>query len=90
MTWSAAATSCAGTVRPIICAVCLATEPADELKRRDRGLRLLARRLSGAEPGDDVDSEQEAGGLSEELIDYHAQYRPLELANVIFDNIDAC
>jgi hypothetical protein len=55
--------------------ICLGETPVDELKQKERELRAL----TGCE---DVVDEQR-----EELIDYHALWKPVQHADVIFDVI---
>lgn len=61
--------------------ICLGETPVDELKHKERELRVLAAEWSG-HPEDVGDA-----GLSEELIDYHAHWKPVQHADVIFDVI---
>jgi len=58
---------------------CMAQRPADELKEKARALRnafLMA---------DDSNIAADDLGLMGELIDYHAQWRPVERADFLFD-----
>jgi hypothetical protein len=64
--------------------VCLGETPVDELKQKERELRVLAAEWSGHK---DVERVAEETGLSEELIDYHARWKPVQHADVIFDVI---
>jgi hypothetical protein len=52
--------------------LCLAETSADDLKRREREYR----RLGAVIDGEVVEQPEGAAGLHEELIDYHAQWRP--------------
>lgn len=64
--------------------ICLGETPVDKLKQKERELRALAAEWSG-----NKDSERGAdeAGLREELIDYHALWKPVQHADVIFDVI---
>lgn len=61
--------------------LCMAELPADELKQRERVLREA---FSTAEKPDRV-SDDDYLGLTAELIDYHAQWRPVQHAELVFD-----
>jgi hypothetical protein len=61
--------------------LCMAELPADEVKRKERDLRGA---LSTTEKPDSV-SDDEYLGLTAELIDYHAQWRPVQSADLVFD-----
>jgi hypothetical protein len=61
--------------------ICLAETPLDELKQHQRELRRWGAVVSGRE---DVDQAEKETGLSDELIEYHARWRPVQSANVVF------
>lgn len=61
--------------------LCMAELPTEELKRKERDLRGA---LSTAEKPDGV-SDDEYLGLTAELIDYHAHWRPVQSADFVFD-----
>lgn len=59
--------------------ICLAQRPADELKQNERALRNAFLKTEGSSNIADDDL-----GLTGELIDYHARWRPVERA-LVFD-----
>jgi hypothetical protein len=62
--------------------ICLGEIPVDELKQKERELRMWSAKLSGRK---DVERTAEETGLREELIDYHARWKPVQNADVVFD-----
>ncbi|MDE5461164.1 hypothetical protein [Bradyrhizobium sp. CSS354] len=60
--------------------LCMAQRPADELKENERALRKAFSTTD--EPGNIIDDDL---GLTGELIDYHARWRPVERADFVFD-----
>jgi uridine kinase len=60
--------------------LCLAETPVDVLKRNAREIRMAEALMNG----EDVEQAEKDIGLREELIDYHAQWRPVEKADAIF------
>lgn len=69
--------------------VALTLEPVDLLKERDRGLRELSDTWAVESRSPLEPAAADAGpGLAEELIDYHAQYKPVERANFVFDVVE--
>jgi hypothetical protein len=64
--------------------LCLAETPVDVLKRNAREIRMAAALMNG----EDVEQAEKDIGLREELIDYHAQWRPVEKADAIFTTVE--
>ena len=62
--------------------MCMAETEADELKRVERELQAAAAKLGDE---DDPISDQNGLGLRGELIDYHAGWKPVQLADLVFD-----
>jgi hypothetical protein len=58
----------------------MSEKPADELKQEARDIRkaFLATETADSIADDDL-------GLTGELIDYHAQWKPVERADLVFD-----
>jgi hypothetical protein len=61
--------------------ICLAETPVDELKQRERELRRAGAALSGSE---NLEEAEKKTGLHDELIDYHACWKPVQSADVVF------
>ena len=61
--------------------MCLAEIDAEELKRDEREMLKAAGKLIGEVDG----LSEEELGLRGELIDYHARWKPVQLADVVFD-----
>ena len=57
---------------------CLAERPAVELKRKEQELRSIFAEETGYIADEDL-------GLRGELIDYHAQWKPVQRADLVFD-----
>jgi uridine kinase len=64
--------------------ICLALDPVDDLKRREREIRRAAATMNGEDAG----QAESDTGYREELIDYHAQWRPVENAGAIFTTVE--
>jgi adenylate kinase family enzyme len=61
--------------------LCLAETPVDDLKQHERELRRWGAVISGRE---DVERAEKETGLRDELVEYHARWRPVQSANVLF------
>jgi len=61
--------------------LCMAEKSADELKQEARELRKA---FSTTEKPDSVADDDDLG-LTGELIDYHAQWKPVQRADLVFD-----
>jgi hypothetical protein len=61
--------------------ICLAESPVDVLKRDERELRRAGAALSGRE---DLEEAEKETGLRDELIEYHAHWHPVPMADMIF------
>jgi hypothetical protein len=65
--------------------ICFAETPVDDLKQQERELRRWGAMMSGR---DDVEQAEKETGLRDELIDYHAQWRPVQSADLVFTTIE--
>jgi hypothetical protein len=69
--------------------ICLACEPPEVLKERERELRAMAESFLDKDSEQLTASDRHEYGLKEELIDYHHNYSPVKKADIIFDAVES-